>query len=285
MNDIEIKIAENAGFCFGVNRAVELVEKTLKEESGNVYCWGDLIHNPVMMKRLKSQGLIIIDDLDDLPQEAIFVVRSHGLTIKDLEKVKTKTSKIINTTCPFVKKAHLTAENFKNQGFQVLIFGDKDHVEVKGINSRAENRALVVASVSDLKKNKGKIEKKLGIVCQTTQKKEKLKEILEYLEKNKIDFELQDTICSDTTKKQTEIKNSPPGLDLLIVVGGLHSSNTTKLAELSRARGIKTHHIEDSSKVSINWFAGNEKVTLTAGASTPVDEVIATKKAIESFSF
>lgn len=283
-NNLKIKIGEKAGFCFGVQRAFKMTEEAVKNKK-NVYCWGDLVHNPVVMENLKKQGLKVIQDLEEFPQEAIFVVRSHGVTLEDLRLVEKKAQEMINTTCPFVIKAQNQAKNFQEQKDRVLIFGDKDHVEVKGINSRTGNQALIVGGVEELNKIEDQLKGKIGIVCQTTQKNSKLKEVIKKLEKMGVDFELKNTICSDTSKKQEEVMNLSEDTDVLIVVGGLHSSNTTKLAEIGRNKKIETHHIEKAEDISTKWFKEGMKVFITAGASTPYQEVQKAKEIIENIEF
>ncbi len=285
MNNIKIKIAENAGFCFGVKRAIGLVEDALKNSKEQVYCWGDLIHNPVMIKNLEKKSLKIIDNLKDFKENSVFIVRSHGITLEDLNLIKTKTNNIIDTTCPFVKKAQNCAENFKKQGLQVIIVGDKNHVEVKSINSRTGNQAFIVNNPKDLDKIKNKLSRKSGIVCQTTQKNSKLEEIIASLKKLKVDFEVQNTICLDATKKQKTVSELGNEIDLIIVIGGFHSSNTTKLAEIGKSKKIKTFHIEKAKDISKKWFSDSVKVFLTAGASTHPNEIIKAKKIIKSLTF
>jgi len=284
INNIKIEIAEKAGFCFGVQRALDLTEKTVKNEV-SVYCWGDLVHNPEVMNGLKEKGLRVVYNLKDFPEKAVFVVRSHGMNLEDLNFVEKKAIKVINTTCPFVIKAQKCAKKMKEEDFKVLLFGDKDHVEVKGINSRTANSSLIVKDVKELKENKAKLKGKIGIVCQTTQKNSKLKEITDYLKKEGIDFQLNNTICLNTTKKQKEVANLNSDINVLVVIGGLHSSNTTKLAEIGRVKKIRTYHIEKAEDISKNWFKDEIKVFITAGASTPYEETEKAKKIIENFNF
>jgi len=286
MNNIKINIAPSAGFCFGVKRAVDLVKKTLEHNQGTVYCWGDLIHNPLIMERLKEKGLKVIDDLKNFKEGSIFVIRSHGITLEDLDLIKQKTSRIINTTCPFVKNAQNQAKYFKIKGLKILIVGDSNHVEVKGINSRANNEAFIISEVSELNKIKDNlVGNKVGVVCQTTQRKSKLKEIVSRLKELKIDFKVQDTICLDSTQKQAEVKKNCERADLLIVIGGLCSSNTAKLAEIGRSSNLETYHIENSKNISPEWFSSKSVVYIAAGASTPLDELSKAKKIIEHFDF
>lgn len=285
MNKIEIKIAKKAGFCFGVKRALAMVEEVLETAEKPVYCWGDLIHNPVMMEYLKKKGLKVIRDLNLFEKDAFFVVRSHGITLEDLELIKKRTSKIIDTTCPFVQKAQKGAEDFKNKKLKVLIVGNKDHVEVKGINSRTGNQAFIVNDLKELAKIEKKLPKKIGVVCQTTQKESRLAEIIERLKELKIDLVLQNTICLDASQKQKEISELKKKPDLLIVIGGLNSSNTTKLAEIGMTKKIKTYHIEKAEDLSDKWFKDGMKVVLTAGASTPYDELFKAEATIKNLTF
>jgi 4-hydroxy-3-methylbut-2-enyl diphosphate reductase len=144
---------------------------------------------------------------------------------------------------------------------------------------------LIVKDVKELKENKAKLKGKIGIVCQTTQKNSKLKEITDYLKKEGIDFQLNNTICLNTTKKQKEVANLNSDINVLVVIGGLHSSNTTKLAEIGRIKKIRTYHIEKAEDISKNWFKDEVKVFITAGASTPYEETEKAKKIIENFNF
>ncbi len=283
MNNLEIKIAKKAGFCFGVQRAIELTEKAIKEDK-EVYCWGDLVHNPGVMKGLQKKGLRIINDLEKLPERKVFIVRSHGMTLEDLEIVNKKKSKVINTTCPFVIKAQTLASKFKEAGKQILLLGDKNHIEVRGINSRAENQALIVNGIDDLFLIKNKLKGKIAVICQTTQKNSKLEEVVEKLKEWKNDFEVNNTICLDTTNKQKEVLELGE-IDILIVLGGLHSSNTTKLAEIGKNKKVKTYHVEKAFDIFKSWFEGSERVFITAGASTPPSEIKKAKRVIENFCF
>ena len=284
MNNLKLEIAKNAGFCFGVQRAVDMVAEALKNNK-KVYCWGDLVHNPMVIKKLKKDGLKIIESLREFPEKSIFVVRSHGMTAEDLAYIKEKTFKIIDTTCPFVVKAQKCAKNLKEQGFNILIVGDKDLVEVKGIDSYADGDSLIVKNVEELRIMKAKLKGKIGVVAQTTQKNSNLQQITKELEKMGVDFVVNNTICSDATNKQAEITDIPKNTDVLIVIGGLHSSNTTKLAEIGRQKQIKTYHIETATEIDKNWFQGDENVFVTAGASTPLNELGDAKKIIRAFDF
>jgi 4-hydroxy-3-methylbut-2-enyl diphosphate reductase len=284
MNNLKIKIGERAGFCFGVQRAFDMTQEAVKNKK-NVYCWGDLVHNPVVMEDLKKQGLKVIRDLEEFPQGAIFVVRSHGVALEDLKLVEKKAQEIINTTCPFVIKAQNQAKDFRGQKDKVLIFGDKEHIEVKGINSRTGNQALIVKKAEELDKIEDQLQGKIGIVCQTTQKNSKLQEIIKKLEEKGVDFELKNTICSDTTKKQEEVLNLSVDTDVLLVIGGLHSSNTTKLAEIGRSKKITTYHIERAEDISNKLFKDGMRVFITAGASTPRQETLKAKKILEEIEF
>jgi len=286
MKNIKIKIGEEAGFCFGVKRAVELVDKILNDSEKQVYCWGDLIHNPSVKERLEKKGLKIIQDVQDFPEGEVFVIRSHGISLENLKEIEKKAVSIIDTTCPFVNKAQKEAKNFQEKGFNVLILGDKNHPEVKGIESWARNggKVLVINSLEELVSEKDQLKGKWGIVCQTTQKKSLLESIINVLDEWGVAAEVKDTICLDTNKKRDELKEELDESNLLIVLGGLKSSNTNKLAEIGRKKGIKTYHVEKAEDILSDWFFDEARVFLTAGASTPVEEIVKAEKRLRKIT-
>lgn len=263
----EILVASHAGFCFGVKRAVEMAEKVLAGNEEKVYSCGPLIHNPQVIEGLKEKGFCVVDTPEEVPVGATFIIRSHGVTPELVEKIQKKKAKIIDATCPFVKKAQKIAGDFHRKGWQVVICGDPLHAEVIGINAQTQNSALIFEAAEKIKE--AKIDKKIGVLCQTTQKLALLKKVTEkLLEKNK-SLVIENTICLDSSTKQEEATELARKVDLMIVIGGKNSSNTTKLAQLSRATGTKTFHIETESELKKDWFENGQKIGLTAGASTP----------------
>jgi 4-hydroxy-3-methylbut-2-enyl diphosphate reductase len=271
---MQITIAQNAGFCFGVKRAVDIVKKELKK-GGKVYCLGQLIHNRQVIEMMEKKGLVTVENIEDIPSGVKFVVRSHGIAPEIVEKIKAKNGKILDATCPFVRRAQLVAEKFYLDGLEVVICGDPQHAEVIGINARTKNSAIIIHDAKEAK-NLG-FKKTVGILSQTTQKVELLKEAVNnLLEKNK-KIIIENTICLDSSTKQMEVSALAKEVDIMIVVGGKNSSNTGKLAQLSEAQKIPTYHIEKSSELQKKWFKNTQKVGIAAGASTAkflIDDVV-----------
>jgi 4-hydroxy-3-methylbut-2-enyl diphosphate reductase len=264
---VKIKIAKSAGFCPGVKRAMIMVEKALRENKQPVCILGELIHNSQVVARLEKNGLKTVKSLNEVPKKALFVIRSHGITPQLIKEIKSKGIKILDTTCPFVKNAQMVAEKFYKKGLQVIICGERQHAEVVGINARTKNSGIVVQDVAELKKIDLK-KKDLGVLSQTTQNIELLKKVVITLLEQVKNLVIENTICLDSSNKRSEALSLASKVNCMVVVGGKHSSNTKRLAEVCRGI-VKTHHIETAQELKKNWFKGVKKVGLTAGASTP----------------
>ncbi len=270
----EIVVAENAGFCFGVRRAVDMAEKALEKNGDKkVFCWGELIHNPRVVEDLKKRGMRIVDSIEKVEDDSMFIVRSHGIPQDKLKKITDpqRNIKIIDTTCPFVEKAQKSAIDFQEKGFQVVIFGDPEHVEVIGINS-CVNYCGIVSDGELSEKDEEKISEssKIGILSQTTRKKEEFENFAKKVKTLNEKVEVRNTICMETSRKQGEVRKMINSGDILFVVGGKNSSNTGKLAEIGRKIGVRTYHIENSQEIKKDWLKNCKgKIVITAGASTP----------------
>lgn len=274
---MKIRIAKNAGFCFGVKRAVEITEKALKESRKKLYCMGSLIHNPQVVETLEKKGLITVDNVNRVPSCSRFLIRSHGLPPVVMEKLRRKNVEIIDATCPFVKKAQLTAKNFYEAGFQVVICGDPDHAEVVAINAQIENKGIIVSNPR-LDCKKIDYNKKIGLLSQTTQNVKLLRQVADSSLSNCArTISIVNTICLDSTSKQTEIYTLAKKSDVVIVIGGKKSSNTNKLVQISQSSCAKTFHIETSAEIKTKWFRDAKIVGIAAGASTAkylIDETV-----------
>lgn len=271
----KIIIAKNAGFCFGVKRAVNMVEELLKKKK-EVYIVGELIHNHQVIEKLEEKGLRTVKSVKEIPAKKIMVIRSHGAPIGVIRQARKRGIKIFDATCPFVQKARLTAKNFYQKKYDIVICGDKNHAEAIGINSLADNQAKIVASAEEVKKIKFS-KTTVGLLSQTTYKLDLLKNVASaLLEKGIKRIIIENTICSDCSTKQAEVKKLASKVDLMLVIGGKNSSNTTKLAEISRAVGTKTFHIEKANEIKNEWLKKAKVIGLAAGASTAqflIDEV------------
>lgn len=271
--NVKIRIAKHAGFCFGVKRAIEIAERELKNKK-RIFCLGNLIHNVRVVKNLEIKGLKICNDINEIPPNSFLLIRSHGLDVRIVKKAEELKIKIIDATCPFVKKVQEAAEDFYKKKFQVIIIGDYSHPEVLAVNSYTNDQSIVIKDEKEVKKL-GRFSK-CGIVIQTTKKVDLLKKIsMEMLDHAK-NVSISNTVCQDSFSKKEEIKKMIKNADVMIVIGDKKSNNTKELAEISRSAGIKTFKIEASSGLRKKWFRGTKNIGIAAGASTPkisIDEV------------
>ncbi|MDD4145625.1 MAG: bifunctional 4-hydroxy-3-methylbut-2-enyl diphosphate reductase/30S ribosomal protein S1 [Clostridia bacterium] len=258
---LKIMMAEHAGFCYGVRRAVQAAEEAA--QNGPVVSLGPLIHNQQETARLERLG---VKGICSEKQADPVLIRTHGVGPEFYVELKKQGRKIIDTTCPYVRKAQLAAQEAQEQGYQVIILGDKNHAEVQGIVAWAENRAIVVASLQELKKLE--LRDRVALLAQTTEKEERFAELVPYLQERSTDLKVFPTICSATRIRQKAAAKLAQEVNLMIVVGGKHSSNTKKLAEVCR-KYISTYQIEDAQELKPDWFQDKLKVGVTAGASTP----------------
>lgn len=268
---LKIIVAKHAGFCFGVKRAVELAEE--RANNSVVFSLGPLIHNPQEMERLAQKGIHTKEYEHIRPQEAV-LIRAHGVGPKCLADLRAMDCAIIDATCPFVKKAQELANQANRNGYQVIILGDPEHAEVKGIKAWTDNQAHVVKSLEDLRQIN--LSAKVALLAQTTEKEEKFAQLVEYLEKRVVDLEVLDTICSATRLRQEEAVQLAKEVDVMVIVGGKHSSNTQKLWEVC-SKVTPSYLVEKAIEIEPQWFRGKKVVGITAGASTPawiIEEVI-----------
>ena len=266
--NVEVKTAANAGFCFGVKIAIDLVEKTLNEKS-EVYTLGPIIHNPQEVKRLKEKGVKILNDIDCVKSDCI-ILRTHGISLELRNRLeKDKTLYIIDATCPFVKKAQDIIKNLSSQETIIIIVGENSHPEVEALVSYGAGKCVVIESPKEALEFKGIGE--LNIVSQTTQTPQNFNVIVEILKK-RFKVNIYNTICKATLERQESAEKLAKKVDLMIVIGGKNSGNTTRLAEICKAQ-TETYHIETIDELDDKWFNNIKTVGLTAGASTP-DNII-----------
>lgn len=275
---MEIKIADKAGFCFGVDRAVKIAYEKAKSADKKIYTYGMLIHNSDVTCELENLGVRCAEEISHLPEGSVVIIRAHGISRKEYEEIQNKGVEIIDATCPFVKRIHKIVEEEHRKGRQIVIVGDKNHPEVKGINGWCENSAIIVGADENtseiLTKN---AEIPISLVAQTTMRKEKLKKIEKSLKKHFTNAIFFDTICSATEERQIAAAKLSEECDVMFVIGGADSSNTNKLFEICREKCPKTYKLENAK--GLNELAhllknkNIKKVGITAGASTP-DKVI-----------
>lgn len=262
----EILVARRAGFCFGVKRAIDITFDIAREDREGVYTLGPIIHNPQVIQRLKDGGIspVEVDGLDDVAVK-VLIIRTHGIPCQIYDKISARGVRIIDATCPFVKKAQDYARLLAENGYQVVILGDRDHPEVKGLVSYAGDDAVVVDGDGPLTGLKSKV----GVVVQTTQPLDALKRLLSAIIEQAREVKVYNTICNSTALRLKETEEMARSVDVMVVVGGKNSANTTQLAKLCMALGVRTFHIETAGEIRDEWFRGSCRVGITAGASTP----------------
>ncbi|HEZ7986876.1 MAG TPA: bifunctional 4-hydroxy-3-methylbut-2-enyl diphosphate reductase/30S ribosomal protein S1 [Ruminococcus sp.] len=266
-----VTVAKSAGFCFGVDRAVKMVYGEL-EKNTKVATLGPIIHNQDVVNDMTAKGARIISSVDELEPDETVVIRSHGVGREVYEQIAAKGCRMLDATCPFVSRIHKIAAEKSREGYFILIAGDASHPEVQGIVGHCDENCLVFKDNFELKhffeNNYENLEKKLAIVAQTTYNIVVWDECLNVIPKNDPDIVIFDTICNATDTRQSDAAELARSSDIMLVVGGRHSSNTVKLFEVC-SRYCKTYHIENSDELKSLSIPASKKIGITAGASTP----------------
>jgi 4-hydroxy-3-methylbut-2-enyl diphosphate reductase len=277
---MEILVAKSAGFCYGVKRAINMARECANLRKEEIHTLGPIIHNPQVVKELERSHIVPKMGLEEI-NSGIVVIRSHGVTLQETEMIQDKELEILDATCPFVKKSQEIVALLSREGYSVIVVGEKEHPEVRGILSYGKGDIIIAASIDELRDMPMK--KKIGIVAQTTQQIENLQEIVNYCLKKSTELRVFNTICNATTIRQSESYELAKEVDCIVVVGGRNSANTNRLAEMCRKIQPHTYHVEVASELDPAWFDAVSKVSVTGGASTPdwlIDEVVSFIKAI-----
>ena len=272
---MKVKIAKDAGFCFGVKRAMKMAWDEL-ELNSDIYALGPLIHNRQAVQKYEDKGLITVDTIDSIPNNESVIIRSHGVSKDIYDRANFSNLNIIDTTCPFVKKIHNIVKEFYEEGFKIIIIGDKNHPEIIGINGWCENSALIIKSVDDLNNLNLDNNNKYCVVAQTTLNLELYNQIVDILSKELDNIQFNNTICSATKTRQQAAKELSVDVDCMIVIGGKHSSNTQKLVNICKEQ-VPTFSIETKEDLDIDKLSKFNIIGVTAGASTPnwiIEDVI-----------
>jgi len=263
------------GFCFGVRRALDLVWKAIAER-GHLQSLGAIVHNQKVVYDLERIGVTVAASLDKITSDAV-VITSHGISPDIIRQIQDMGLKIVDTTCPHVKKAQTIAKKLADEDYSIVIFGEEGHPEVQGLLGWAAGKGTVVADRIDLS---GQIPNRLGVISQTTQSPGGYADFVKGIVTRLDDIpELRvfSTICEATRKRLAAALELSKTSDVMIVIGGSNSSNTKRLAEACLSQGVTTYHIEQAGQIEPSWFNSNSKVGVTAGASTPdvvIDSVI-----------
>ncbi len=258
-----IKIADHAGFCFGVKRAVELTEKALEEDT-DTYISGDIVHNRHVTEKMTALGL---KQYNQIPKNSNVIIRSHGASLKEKLMIKNNDNKIIDCTCPVLLKIYDNMIKYYNLGYQIVIFGDQNHPEIIALNGHINNSAIIVSNNEEA--NKVKDYDKIYLISQTTNILYHFKQISDIIEGNNLDVVVSNTICNATTKRQDSCIELSKTVDAMIVIGGRNSSNTNKLFKLASEHCKNAYLIESYEDLDLNEFIKYNSIGITAGASTP----------------
>ncbi len=276
---MEVTLSKYAGFCDGVQRAYNIVKKIADDPmiKKPIYILGSLVHNEDVVKKIQELGIGNIKPKESL--EEIFeyadkkigtlVITAHGMGPKIYELAKRKGVDIVDTTCPKVTKVQRLARVFFDRLYQIVIVGEKDHKEVKGIYEWAKKKAVFVENILDLKKLRLDVSKKVAIISQTTQNQDFVKKVSSFIKGKYKDVELVDTICLATQNRQSEVKDLAKRNDAVIIIGSPESANSTRLWEISKQINPRSYFVQNKNEIKKEWFITCQKVGVTAGASSP----------------
>ncbi len=268
---MEVIVAKTAGFCFGVERAVNQVYDQIKNGSGPIYTLGPIIHNEEVVRDLEEKGVKVLNSENEISAltEGTVIIRSHGVGKHIYDMLKAQGVQIVDATCPFVKKIHRIVQEQNLQGRRVIIIGDETHPEVEGIKGWGDARTMVVKNEEQMEKLPSFTGEKLCIVSQTTFNYNKFKDLVEKFEKKGYDILVLNTICNATQERQVEAERIASQVDAMIVIGGKNSSNTRKLYEICQKECKDTYYIQTLDDLNPESVNSVRSVGITAGASTP----------------
>lgn len=265
---MEVKIAKEAGFCFGVKRAMKMAWNELENQNTGIYALGPLIHNKQAVSKYEEKGLVTVESIEDVPQSNNMIIRSHGVGEEIYDNATKRELNVIDTTCPFVKKIHRVVKREYEKGNKIIVIGDSKHPEVIGINGWCNNSAIIIKSMDELENIELDNSQKYCVVAQTTINLNLYKELKDYLTKHLKNVKFNNTICSATKVRQESARELSKEVDCMVVIGGTHSSNTQKLVQICKEY-VDTFAIETKDELDIDTLKKYNTVGITAGASTP----------------
>ena len=285
----EILLAEPRGFCAGVDRAIEIVERALQKFGAPIYVRHEIVHNTYVVNDLKAKGAIFIEALDDVPAGATLIFSAHGVSRAVQQEAAARGFQIFDATCPLVTKVHVEVAKLHKEGFEFLMIGHKGHPEVEGTMGQLESGIHLVEDVADVARVQPGQTDKLAVVTQTTLSVDDAADIAAAIKArfpNARQPKMQD-ICYATQNRQDAVKVMSPQVDVVIVVGSPTSSNSNRLREVARKLGTDSYMVDNADELQAEWFEGRQRVGLTAGASAPeilVSQVIDRIKALGAVS-
>jgi 4-hydroxy-3-methylbut-2-enyl diphosphate reductase len=267
----EILLSEPRGFCAGVERAIEIVEKALAKFGRPIYVRHEIVHNTFVVNDLKNKGAIFIEDLDDVPPGATLVFSAHGVSRAIQNDAQKRGFKIFDATCPLVTKVHVEVAKLHKLGYEFIMIGHKGHPEVEGTMGQLESGIHLVEDVADVASIRPRQSERLAVVTQTTLSVDDAAEIMAAVKAHfpSVREPKQQDICYATQNRQNAVKIMSAQVDVVVVVGSPTSSNSNRLQELAARLGVKAYMVENANMLQASWFAGKSRVGVTAGASAP----------------
>ncbi len=290
---MNIILAKPRGFCAGVTRAIETVEKAIEKFGAPVYVRHEIVHNKFVVEMLKTKGAIFVDEVDQIPHGAIAIFSAHGVSDKVEEDSAKRNLDVIDATCPLVSKVHREAKKYEQEGYEIILIGHRGHPEVEGTSGRVQKEVILVTDENDAKLIEVKNPQKISYVTQTTLSVDDTKKIVDILEQRFPEMQrglATKDICYATQNRQDAVRNLAKIVDVLLVIGSKNSSNSNRLRDLGEECGLKSYLINGAKDIDANWFGGDDVVNigLTAGASAPevlVQEVIMKLKNLSPENF
>lgn len=272
---MELLLSRPRGFCAGVERAIETVEKALQLWGAPIYVKHEIVHNRHVVQSLKEKGAIFVEDVNEVPMGAKLIYSAHGVAPSVRDQAKERQLFEIDATCQLVTRVHSAVKRFATQGYQIILIGHRNHVEIIGTAGEAPDVTTIVESVKDVDALKFKPDEKLFYITQTTLSLDDVKEITDALIKKYPQIETlpSSSICYATTNRQMALREITDVTDLILVVGDVKSSNSNRLREVAEKRKVKAYLINDETEINPNWLIGTKTIGLTAGASTP-EEIV-----------
>ena len=267
----EVLLAEPRGFCAGVDRAIEIVERALDKFGAPIYVRHEIVHNTHVVNDLRARGAIFIEELSDVPPGATLIFSAHGVSKAVQDEAQARGFQIFDATCPLVSKVHVEVAKLHKEGYEFLMIGHKGHPEVEGTMGQLESGIHLVEDVADVARVQPAQTDKLAMVTQTTLSVDDAAEIAAAIQARfpKVRLPKQQDICYATQNRQDAVKLMSPMVDVVIVVGSPTSSNSNRLAELARKLGVDAHMVDHADELQAEWLDGKARVGLTAGASAP----------------
>jgi 4-hydroxy-3-methylbut-2-enyl diphosphate reductase len=273
--NLEIVLTSPRGFCAGVDRAILIVEKALRKWGAPIYVRHEIVHNRQVVERLEAQGVIFVEEIEDIPKGAHAIFSAHGVSPAVRQQAREKGLEVVDATCPLVTKVHGEAQRYRRKDFTILLIGHADHVEVQGTMGEAPERMIIIETVKDAEKVQLSDSNQVAYLTQTTLSLDDTSEIIKTLKKRFPDIEgpPKDDICYATQNRQNAVKKLASQVERILVVGASNSSNTLRLVEVAKAQGSEARRVEEASQIEKTDVEGVSSIGITAGASAPEDVV------------